>query len=139
MKDFDQGRKARKKTREERTFVLHGETFVARNALHPDVLSEYDGIDENDNASVILATIDNMIVEMIEPDDDAAVRYTAIRVDREDPVTLEDLMDLVKWVIEVQTGRPTGQPGASLPGPTSIVMPSTEGFSSPGVPMASTT
>lgn len=121
MKNFDTSRKARKRTHEERTFVLGGEEFVAKASLHPSAMAGYDSIDEDTKVNDVLDIVDELILESIEDTDNAHARYRVVRENRDDPVTVEDLTDLTKWLVEIQTGRPTGPPSVSEPTPPSTV------------------
>lgn len=137
MKDFDTPRKERQNSRsvEERTFQIGGETFVVTVGVHPDVLASYDDLNESDTATRTVEVVDEFIINMLEGND-AAERWHAIRANRADPIELDDLLDLSKWLLETATGRPTGQPGDSSPGPASTETASTADSSSPAVPTA---
>lgn len=124
-KNFDIGREARKKTEDERTFILGGETFVAKDGVHPSALAAYDAITEAAGVMATLATVDDLILAMIEDRDNAHARYRVIRDNTENVISVEDLLELVKWLVELQTGRPTGQPGDSSLGPPSTATPLT--------------
>lgn len=124
-KNFDIGRQARLKTEDERSFVLGGETFVAKQAIHPSALAAYDAISQADGVAATLDTVDDLVLTMIEDTDNAAGRYRAVRDNTADVITIEDLLDLVRWLVELQTGRPTGQPGDSSPGQTTTETPLT--------------
>lgn len=125
MKNFDTARNQRKRTKDERTFIIGGEEFVARDGVHPDVLAQYDEINQDTTAIRTLEIIDNIIISFLEGDHSSEERYRAVRGKREDPITVEDLEDLVKWLMETQTSRPTGRPGDSSPGPDGITTTST--------------
>jgi hypothetical protein len=116
MRNFDEGRHARRRTEEERTFVLHGETFVLRAAVRPEVLNAFDLISDASGVTETMKALDEMFVDLIDDRDGAADRYATIRADDTDPITLEDLDDVVKWMIEVVTGRPTSSPSGSTDG-----------------------
>ncbi len=124
-KNFDIGRKARAKTEEDRTFILGGETFVAKDGVHPSALAAYDRITEAAGVMETLSTVDDLILAMVEDRDNAHARYRVVRDNTEDVVSVEDLLELVKWLVELQTGRPTGQPGDSSLGPQSTETPLT--------------
>lgn len=124
-KNFDIGRKARAKTAEERTFTIGGETFVAKDGVHPSALAAYDAISDASGVGETLATVDDLIISMIEDNDNGHARYLAVRENTQDIVTVEDLLELVRWLVELQTGRPTGQPDDSSPGQPSTETPLT--------------
>jgi hypothetical protein len=180
MKDFDASRNSRpRRPREDRMFILGGETFVARDRFRPEVLVPIESLEEpvldhttcscehrlyehadangrpapcvsagcgcqkfdakvvDPGSSLItqLEALDTTIIGMIEPDDDAHARYRALRANEDDPLEVEDLMEVVKWCSAEDTGRPTMQPSVSTPGPVSTGTPSTDVSSSP-VPAA---
>jgi hypothetical protein len=114
-KNFDEQRAERAAL--DRDFIIGGEHFRARPGVRPEKLSRYDDLDADSTVEETLAIVDELILAMIEEDDNAHERYRALRLRDDDPVTVEDLQELVKWLMEAQTGRPTGQPGDSSAGP----------------------
>lgn len=138
MKDFDAGRTAKRATEEERTFKIGGETFVALRSVHPSVLSAYDKINKDTGITETLEIVDEVILQMIEDREGAHGNYLKVRANKDDPITVEDLLELVKWLLEAQTDRPTGPPSASASGPTSTEASSTAVSSSPDTPKEST-
>lgn len=164
MKDFDAVRNERpRRTVEERTFRLGGETFVARDRFRPEAIAPLEAVkdpkvdpttcrcghrlhehlpfadgrkgaagcgtaqcDCEQFSPVIieggtplaeqLVLLDATMVALIEAGDDAHGRYRAIRERVEDPLEVADLMAVIKWVTEVDTGRPTGAPDGLPPG-----------------------
>lgn len=136
MKNFDESRKHDHVPVEDRTFVIGGEVFVAKEDVHPSVLTAFDRL-EDANVETTLAVIDETILSMVEPTDNAAERYRAVRARTDDPIKLDVMVELARWLVEMQTGRPTGQPSASAPGPTRTGAVSTVGSYSPVTPQAS--
>lgn len=179
MKDFDRERNERpRRTLEERTFSLGGQTFVLRDRFRPEVLVPLEEIEEpitdkttcncdhrlhehNENGKVgacqefgcqcnkftpkvlepgsslvdQLAAIDLTITGMIDPADDSAARYAAVRSREDDPLEIEDLTAIIEWATAKDTDRPTGQPSVSTPGPAATGESSTDVSSLP-VPAA---
>lgn len=132
MKNFDETRTERRSSLEDRTFQLGGEVFVIRQAIKPEWMVPYEDLDPVENTSGdFVRTIDDLICAVIEPNDDAVIRYRALREREEDPVDIEDLHALVRWMIETATGRPTGQRDGSSPSRTSTGTESTVDSSSP--------
>ncbi len=74
--------------------------------------------------------IDSIFLLKIEKDDDAEARYQAVRENDEDPLTVEDLREVVDWMIEESSNRPTGSPSGSTGGRRSTGTSSTEDSSS---------
>jgi hypothetical protein len=76
------------------------------------------------------------MLNVIDDRDGAHDRYRAARADEADPVTAEDIRELMEWAIEVVTGRtPTGSASASTGGPPRTTTTSTDGSSSPVSPV----
>lgn len=137
MKNFDEAREARAK--EDRSFQLGGEVFTRKVGIRPEVLSPYENLSDDTPATEALATIDMIVLDMIEDGgegQDACVRYKALRAREDDPVTLGDLTDLVEWLVESATSRPTSRQSGSMRGPAATGTISTEGSSSPGAKRA---
>lgn len=131
MRNFDDSRKKSRASEEARTFVLGGETFVLRPAIHPEALEDYDRITPESTIKETLDIVDELILNMIDTRDDSHERYHRVRSNRNDPITIDDLQELVQWMVEMQTARPTGQPGDSSPGQSSTATESTVESSSP--------
>lgn len=129
--DFDIGRQSRRRTREDRTFKLHGEYFTVRSGVRPESLAGFDGFNDDASIAESMGAVDQMFRLMVEPDELAHERYDTIRADEVDPLTVEDLREVVEWMLEVATGRPTGSPSASTDGPKVSGTPLTDVSSSP--------
>jgi hypothetical protein len=124
MKNFDVEREQRAATdREDRAFVLGGQTFHALAEVNPDVLTRFEQIDDKKDTplSETLATVDSTILELIEneTDDNAHDRYRHVRETTPD-LGIPTLLELAQWLVGVQAGRPTepSQPSSPSPGPT---------------------
>jgi hypothetical protein len=117
MKNFDTERKEREIPEEERTFTLGGETFIGKSVVRPEALTKWDGITQEMEVTEILTATDETILALIENRDDAHARYTALRQREDDPIGVNDLVEVGKWLVEVQTGRPTEQPSGSTASP----------------------
>lgn len=125
MKNFDTARAARRQSTDDRTFTFAGEQFVAVPAVRPEELMGYESITEDTSASETLQIVDELILVMVEDDPTAAditdpryrshERYRAIRERRQDPISVQDLLELAEWIVQTQTGRPTGPAGNSSP------------------------
>ena len=105
------------------SFVLAGETFTM-HYVRPEVLAAWEDEPDLDTAAESLLAADQKI-KLFLPEADHA-RYDAVRARDENPVTSEQLNAVLRWMIEVQTGRPTEQPSPSEPGPGSTEATSTE-------------
>lgn len=109
-KNFDDSRNAR--LHRDRTFTIGGETFTLRPGVRPEEFAEYADMSEDTPARESIEIMDRLILSMIE-DLDAEERWKRIRSDTRNPITLEDLSDVSRWMLEEQTGRPTQQPSPS--------------------------
>lgn len=130
MKNFDEAREARLK--EDRSFQIGGEVFVRKVGIRPEALAPYENLATDTPATEALATIDMIVLDMIEDGgegQDACARYKAVRAREENPITLGDMTDLVEWLVESATGRPTSPPSGSTRGPGGTGTTSTEGSS----------
>lgn len=152
-KNFDIARKERqdKARLSDLSFTFAGEMFNRRAQVIPEVLLPLDEIKapvrgpknaENPEGEILeagstvgedFAAIDKVIIACIDTEDDetAEGRYLALRQNTKDVVTVSDLRELMEWLIQECSGRPTGRPADSQPtaGPTGTT--STGGSSSP--------
>jgi len=111
VKDFDEAR--RRRAEQDREFTIGGERFVMRAGVRPEVLAPYEGLTADTSPTESLQIIDELVMAFVEPTDDAARRWVRLRERDDDPVTLQDLTELVQWLVEGQTGRPTVPPSPS--------------------------
>lgn len=136
MKDFDEARKER--AERDRSFKIGGETFVMKTGVRPEVLASYEEIDTDKPALEVIGLVDEVILGMMENGDGSHERYRDLRARENDPLSLEDLRDVVQWLIEEQTGRVPTQPlSPSGPGPERTRTRSTGGSSSKAAKTAS--
>ena len=139
-KNFDDARRAREQeTRADREFVLGGQTFFAKMAVRPEVLTRWNDISEEMELSEVLGITDEVILDLLENVDDTPGRYKAVRDNEEDPIPLSDLLEVAQWLVEVQTGRPIEAPSVSGGSPPSLPptgTDSTDASSSPVSPEA---
>ena len=105
MKNFDD------MLSKDREFTVRGETFEWRD-VRPEVLTQFDD-DEPEGADekVVWDVIDARILQFLSPEDQK--RWKELRAREERPVTIAQMNELVTWLIESQTGRPTVQPSPS--------------------------
>lgn len=134
-KNFDEKRAARAAFMD-RNFILGGEEFTMRAAVRPEALVAYESLDASADISTTLGIIDGLIIAFLEPGPggDAHSRYRQIRERDEDPISVEDLQELVEWMMEVYTARPTEQPGESSESPGTTGTLSTDDSSSEDTP-----
>ena len=89
---------------EDLSFVLGGETFTMVY-VRPEVLASWEDEEDPETALESLARADEKIKLFLRAADHE--RFDALRARDENPVTSEQLNALLRWMIEVQTGRPT--------------------------------
>ena len=111
MRDFDVDRASR--LQGELEFKLGGETFRRRPGVRPEVLARYFSIAALDDEEAV-RRMDETLLAFIHPDDHA--KYTARREDDVDPLTLLDLSEVAKWMVEEETRRPTEASSGSSAG-----------------------
>lgn len=133
MRDFDTSRRSRHLTEDERTFTLGGQKFLVKTGVRPEALAVFDSIESTSGIEETMAASDSVILAMLDPGDDAHTRFMAIRADDEDPLTAEDLEEIVQWMVELVTGRPPTLPTASTEEPSPTGMTLTEDSSSQGL------
>lgn len=114
MKNFDVARAER--ANRDRGFKIGGEEFLRKTGVRPEIMIAWEALGTNQDSEAVLNAVDEIVVGFLDPTNDAEARYRKIREREEDPVTLADLVELVQWLVEEETGRPTQQPSASTSG-----------------------
>lgn len=112
------------------SFVLGGETFTM-HYVKPEIMAAWEDEDEVETAAETIVEADQKVKLFLIPGDQE--RYDKLREREENPVTSQQLNALLRWMVEVQTGRPTRPLSDSEPGPGSTEATSTES-SAEGVP-----
>ncbi len=140
-KNFDESHREKRRTRDQRTFILREQEFVVKPGVRPEDLSSFDELTAlGDDPPIVqmMGLIDTLFKTLIEPGRESA--YDAIRaVDHGDDVlTADELREVIEWMIEVSTDRPTGRPSASTDGPGHTGAGSTDDSSSPALREVST-
>lgn len=142
-RDFDADR--RHWAPEDRTFLLGGEEFTARENVRPEVLALYEDRVRGDRTlGDIIAVSDECILLMIEGGDavdregqpvpgSARARYLELRAREEDPIDLDTLAKITEWMFEVYAVRPTQPAAASSNGAGNTGTSSTVSSSPPAV------
>lgn len=130
MKDFDTERALR--VERDRTFKLGGRTFTRKAGVKPEALTEYEDMPDDVSAQDAVAIMDRTLLAFLIPEDHAS--FNEMRSEEaENEVTVDDLADLVRWLIAENTGRPTSKPSPSSDGAgqTKAPTPSTAPSPSP--------
>lgn len=107
-KDFDSD------VEQDLSFTIGGETFKMRY-VRPEVLAKWEDEPLEDKSEDVLKRQDARIVEFLEGED-AAERWAKLRARENDAVPLVKINDLLTWMVEVQTSRPTKPPSPSAVG-----------------------
>lgn len=117
MKDFDTERHERHAAREQdlgdRSFVLGGVTFTYRAVSSYTVMGDI-GSDKDMGAAELIGVMEQALLKLIEPGQEEEF-LAAIRSE-DDPFSFADLTELVQWLTEAQTDRPTQAPSPSTSG-----------------------
>lgn len=131
MRDFDEDRAKREQT--DRRFRLAGRDFRFLPAVRPEDFADYvDFIQDSTRYSEhdAIKLLDRTVVAFLEPEFEQAWRE-AREEQSANPVTARDIIDLITWMTEVQSARPTEPSSASGTGDETGGTNSTEGTSSP--------
>lgn len=130
MKDFDEARAERQAR--DRSFRIGGEEFTYRPAVAPEAILQWSRMTGGEMPDLTeqeaIEIFDETVLAFLEVGQEK--KWKAVRDPKlENPLNISDLRELVSWLFEEQTGRPTGQPSDSSDGsgtpPTGT--PSTEG------------
>lgn len=97
------------------SFVVRGQTFTMRY-VRPEVLAEWEDMEEeeNDTAAASVQRLDGRICAFLTPED--AERWKELRAREEDAIPFVQIRELVRWMVETQSHRPTETPSPSEPG-----------------------
>lgn len=122
-KTFDERLAARKAA--DRTFILRGVQFTRRPSVSPDEFDEADKAreeaQEDGDEEKWTNALDRMILVYLDGED-AEENWRKVRAIRgEDAVTIADMEDIARWLVEEDTGRPTQAPEASTGGRVSTI------------------
>jgi hypothetical protein len=131
MKNFDTERRERNAKHEaqlgDRSFTLGGETFFYRPIVSYTVLEDLMDTDDLEGTDLVRG-LEEGLVSLLE--DGQEERFLAVLHSKTDPMTFHDLNELVKWVTEAQSGRPTLAPSPSMGGDATTSTSSTDDSSS---------
>lgn len=107
-KDFDSD------VEQDLSFTIGGETFKMR-FVRPEVLAKWEDEPLEEKSEDVLKRQDLRIIEFLEGDD-ATERWTKLRARETNAVPLVKINELLRWMVEVQTSRPTNPPSPSVAG-----------------------
>lgn len=115
MKDFDADRHEREQR--DRQFTIGGETFTFRPSVAPESLLPYHRAITGEYVPTEddwIKIYDEAVVALLEPGQ-AEAWQRARDVNAAIPLNAKDISDLLQWLLEQQTGRPTGRTSESSP------------------------
>jgi hypothetical protein len=98
---------------EDLEFVLGGQTFTT-HYVRPEVMAAWEDEDDVETAAETLEAADAKIKMFLSADQHEA--FDRVRQDEKNPVTSKQLNALIRWLVEVQTGRPSVEASDSQPG-----------------------
>lgn len=96
-------------------FQLGGEKFKMR-FVRPEVLAAWEDEPIDEKSIDLLKKQDERIIMFLNGDDGSRDRYLALRAREDDAVPMVVVNELLTWMIEVQTARPTNTPSPSAVG-----------------------
>lgn len=111
MKDFDS-----ELLEQDLSFKIGGETFKMRY-VRPEVLAAWEDEPIDEKSDELLKRQDERIMAFLNGEDNSRDRYLKLRSRENDAVPMVQVNELLRWMIEVQTSRPTTQPSLSAVGP----------------------
>ena len=118
-RDFDEERRSRRED-VEHSFTIADRTFTFRQAIRPDEIVDYydlrDGMAVGLDNKEGLALLDDTVLRLLTPGQED--KWAEARAVDDDDLTirLRDLHDIIEYVIEVTSGRPTVPPTDSSAG-----------------------
>lgn len=112
-------------------FEIGDQTFTTRGAVRPDVIALWEVETGTGNPVEQLAAADKLICEFLIPAD--AARWLEMRQRDDDPnsvLTIADIDEMIRWLVQEASGRPTKAPPSSSSGEPSGADSSKGGSSS---------
>lgn len=110
-KDFDAERNSNGQP--EQTFVLGGETFTVRRFVHADVLATF-GRRDVQNFGDTLDAYDGFVKACLAEGD--AEKWDKVRREADPPLTVGTVEQVLWWIMDQATGRPTEASSSSRRG-----------------------
>lgn len=105
MHDFDIARGLR--LSQDRSFKIGGETFTYRPAVAPEAIVRYSDMGAETPELEAIEIIDETVIALL--DEGQAEKWHGVRnTNAENPLSADDIITLIRWILEAQTARPTG-------------------------------
>lgn len=108
VKNFDE------EIQQDLTFQVGGEQFSMRY-VRPEVLASWEDEDIEAKSDELLKRQDIRIKEFLG-DEAQRERWDKLREREENAVPMVQVNEILRWMVEVQTSRPTTPPSPSVPG-----------------------
>lgn len=122
MHNFDPERNARHAARDaefgEKPFQFGGEVFYVRANVRYPAIKRLAEITTNTDGVEVFDAVEEAVLAMIDPRDDAHERFGKVCDSQDDPVTFEDLAELQNWLVREATQRPPTEPDSSATTPS---------------------
>ena len=96
------------------SFKLYDEEFRCRPAVQGKTMLDMVSNSNSDDGAAMAKTVEDFFATAILPED--YEKFDALLKDPDKIVTVETLTEIVAWLVEEYTGRPTQQPEPSLSG-----------------------
>lgn len=96
-------------------FIIRGENFTMV-MVRPEVIGSWEDQDIPVKSMDAIAFTSDKIKQFISNSDGSHDRWDALRAREEDPISLGELNELLVWMVEVQSARPTRSPSPSSTG-----------------------
>jgi hypothetical protein len=96
-------------------FIIRGESFRMK-IVRPEVIAEWEDSPIPEKSVDAIKYIDDKLKQFIENTDGSHERWDALRAKDDDPVSMGELDELLRWMVETQSARPTAAPSPSAPG-----------------------
>lgn len=130
MKDFDTARAERHQERQDefgdKPFKFGGEIFHVRANVGYLAIKRVAALSDSSTGSETFEVIEDSVMSMIDPRDEAIERFLRVTRSLDDPITFDDLVELQNWLIQEQTSRPPSQQKRSSSTPERSGTPSKE-------------
>lgn len=114
-RDFDAERQARTRRRT-LTFTVGGETFRMKPFVTPEDMDSFRQPEGAEKPKDPMEVYDSYVKRMVLEED--APKWDIVRKEADPPLNLQDVEDVVFFLVEAAAGRPTERPSSSGRGPS---------------------
>lgn len=96
------------------SFKLHGEEFYCRPAVQGKTMLQLVQNSNSEDGAAMAKIVDEFFATALMPE--SLEKFNALLADPDKIVTVDTLTEIVSWLVEEYTGRPTQQPEPSSTG-----------------------